>query len=89
MPEISVALQKRILKATQPPVYKRILSWFTFDQPLKFASAFAISCLVAFIVWSAMPVSLISSPSKIDLAQDHSVNGLGEEEELIIVAFSL
>lgn len=89
MPEISSALQKRILKATQPPVYKRILSLLTFEQPLKFASVFAISCLVAFVVWNVMPTSSLFSPSKIDLAQEHSANALGEEEELIIVAFSL
>jgi hypothetical protein len=85
-PEISPALQKRILKSTQPSVFQRIYKWYSLKQLLKLATAFAIPCLVSFMVWLAMP---ISPQSKTDLSQDVSLLAIVDEEEFISTEFLL
>ena len=91
MPQLSEALQKRILKATQPSVFQNIFKWFSFKQPLKLATAFAIPCLIALTIWLNMPVSPLSSQPHIDVSthQEMSLLALLEEEELTLTEFLL
>lgn len=85
-PELSLALQKRILKSTQPSVLKRIFEWFSFNQPLKLATTIAISCLIGLIVWIAQP---FSSQPKTDLSQEFSSLAILEEDEFGFTEFFL
>jgi len=91
MPQLSEALQKRILKATQPSVFQSIFEWFSFKQPLKLATAFAIPCLIALTIWLNMPVSPLSSQSNIDIFsyQEMPLLVLLEEGELTLTEFLL
>lgn len=91
MPQLSVALQKRILKATQPSIFQIIYEWCSFEQPLKFVTVFAIPCLIALTIWFNMSVSPISSQPNIDASshQEMSLLALLEEEEFTITEFLL
>jgi len=91
MPQLSEALQKRILKSTQPSVFQSIFEWFSFKQPLKLATAFAIPCLIALTIWLNMPVSPLSSQSNIDIFsyQEMPLLVLLEEGELTLTEFLL
>lgn len=91
MPQLSAALQKRILKSTQPSVFQDIFEWVSFKQPFKLATAFAIPCLMALTIWLNMPISPFSSPSNIDVSshQEISLLALLEEEELTLTEFLL
>jgi hypothetical protein len=91
MPQLSEALQKRILKSTQPSVFKRFFEWFSFKQPLKIATAFAIPCLIALTVWLSMPFSPFFYQPEIDYFshQEMSLLALLEEEELTLTEFLL
>jgi len=91
MPQLSEALQKRILKATQPSVFQSIFEWFSFKQPLKLATAFAIPCLIALTIWLNMPVSPLFSQSNIDISsyQEMPLLVLLEEGELTLTEFLL
>ncbi len=87
MPQLSAALQKRILKSTQPSVFKRIFEWFSLRQPLKLATVFAIPSLIVLTIWLNTPVS---QPS-FDLSshQEMSLLALLEEGELTLTEFLL
>jgi len=91
MPQLSEALQKRILKATQPSVFQSIFEWFSFKQPLKLATTFAIPCLIALTIWLNMPASPLSSQSNIDISsyQEMPLLVLLEEGELTLTEFLL
>lgn len=91
MPQLSAALQKRILKATQPSIFQSIFEWFSFKQPLRLATAFAIPCLIALTIWLNVSVSPTSSQPNIDVSsyQEISLLALLEEEELALIEFLL
>jgi hypothetical protein len=91
MPQLSAALQKRILKATQPSIFQSIFEWFSFRQPLKLVTAFAIPCLIALTIWLNTPVSPLSSQPHIDVSahQEMSLLALLEEGEFTLTEFLL
>lgn len=91
MPQLSAALQKRIFKATQPSVFQSIFEWFSFKQPLKLATAFALPCLIILTVWFNIPVPPFSSQPNIDVSsyQEISLLTLLEEDELPLTEFLL